>query len=104
MRSILNKNKLNILCGGRHGEYYKQIDKLFQRLSQIAKLVFFADGSVVDDKLDTWLKRQDTQYEQQIQIFDMVYKKIPIETIAKTAKAIPTMSHLEIIVNRAEGL
>lgn len=101
---ILNRNKVDMLYGGRHGEYYKKIDRLFRRLSDLANLVFFIDGPVVDEKHSIWLARKDSKYLEQLSIMDQVYAGSTIQDIVGKAKFISSAtSHHRITTDRAKA-
>ena len=102
--AILNRDKLDFLYGGYHVKYFEIIDSLFKRLSDNAELVFFEDGPVVDQKYDTWLRRQAERYGKSIKIIDKIKEGVPIATIANIPKLdLPSIySGLEIIETLAK--
>lgn len=101
-----------MLYGGRHGEYSKVLDKFFKRLSSMAKLVFFEDGPVVQDKYDTWIRRQNDKFAQSLQVIDNITEGVPIRHIVEeetrripgqARRQIPTVAtHLELIESKAK--
>lgn len=106
--SILNKDKLDLLYGGRHNKYFHIIDNLFRRLSEMAVLVFFEDGPVVEEKADTWIERQDTKYWECVEVMDLVDQSVPIKSIIDKQlirkKEIPSVTtHLELIEELAKS-
>lgn len=102
MTSLLNRDKVEVLYGGRSGKYWQMIDKLFKNLSSVAQLVFFSDGAVVPTKYETWLKRQENRYPQFIRILDLVYAGTPIEEIINSSNdyEIPSLSINSRIIRR----
>ena len=90
---IINNDRLDILYGREHIKNSKLIENLLQKLSEIAKLVFFQDGPVVKQKFETWLKRQDDRYIQSLRIIDDVNNKVPLKKILEKWKGnFPTIT------------
>lgn len=80
--SYLGRNKLELLCGGRHKRCSLFCDQLFQSLKEAgAELVFFEDGVVQPIKHGEWCKRQDKKYEECLKILNLIYQQTPIEDI-----------------------
>lgn len=87
---IICQDNLILLCGGRHDQYNLQLQSLLKKLSVIADLVFFSDGSVVDDKFETWAQRQNDKYDKTILVMENVRSKVPLQTIvSKLGRKIP---------------
>lgn len=68
------------------------LDRLFDRLSIIAELVFFLDGPVVGTKFETWASRQNRKYHTHSKVLDMVYQELPLSTIAATSSIYSNIS------------
>lgn len=103
--SLLNRSKLDLLYGGRSAEYFKIIDGLFRKLSEVAELVFFEDGPVKDEKYDTWIARQDQKYEKSLAIIDLVDNGVSLKEIVDRLGNYEIQSvttHLELIEERAK--
>lgn len=101
--SIFNRDIIELLHGGRHGQYLKTIDDLFQRLSGIAELVFYEDGPVVEEKYDTWAKRQNDKFDHSLRVFDHIYRGVPLSSIVAITKCIPVVAtHIELISTKAK--
>jgi hypothetical protein len=80
--SILNKDLYDMLYGRDHIKHFKIIVNLFKRLSEVAELVFFEDGPVLSAKYETWLRRHDDRYNQEIAIIDRIEQGCTIQEIA----------------------
>lgn len=81
LTSLINRDKVETLYGGRSGKCFKMIDSLFKRLSNVANLVFYSDGAVVPTKYDTWIERQDEKYPKLLQVIDLIYSEVPVAEI-----------------------
>lgn len=81
--------KLEILCGGRFSKYKINSETLIKNLSEIADLVFFVDGSVVNDKLDHWMNQNHKKYLETMEIFDQIYDGLKLCEIPKKFREIP---------------
>ncbi|CAO1380724.1 unnamed protein product [Diamesa serratosioi] len=84
LSSLFNRNKMEILCGGRQNTYEMMLDDLFIKLKETgAELVFFGDGPTTTTKYDTYVKRQDQQYERSATLHDLIYKGCSLEYIVQ---------------------
>lgn len=82
MVSLGNLNKSEILLGGRHQIIKEVYENFFQKLVDCgATLEFFCDGPVQDDKFNVWEKRQNTKYNDTVQIFDAINCGAPIQNV-----------------------
>lgn len=79
--SIIKADKVKTLYGGSHRQCFKDIDDLFRRLSEVAVLVFYQDGPVVEQKGFTFMKRRNEQYTALIEMIDRVNQNVPISEI-----------------------
>lgn len=86
--NLINEDKLLLLYGGQHQNYITTIEGIFRKLSSAADLVFFSDGTKVDDKLETWKQRQDEKYQKTLAMLDLIYQKVPLSTIISSTKEI----------------
>lgn len=71
--NLLTKNDQETLCGGRFNKYREIFEDLIKRLSKHAKLIFYEDGPVVEQKLSTWIKRHSSKYNETYQIMEKIY-------------------------------
>ena len=82
LNSILNRNKIEILCGGRRNMYEVMLDDLFLKLKEAgAELVFFGDGAVPTVKYDTYCERQNAKYMDSLTLHDFIYDGCSIREI-----------------------
>lgn len=65
-------SKFELLCGGRFLKYQKNCEIFFKKLSNIAKLVFFEDGTVKSEKSSLYIKNSNEKYDEMIKVFDMI--------------------------------
>lgn len=82
--TYLSTYQTDALCGGRHQIYESRIETILTKLSVIANVVCFIDGS---DKSNKKLKKRDEKYEKEMKVMNRIYKKIPLETIAAEIKS-----------------
>ncbi|CAH1719259.1 unnamed protein product [Chironomus riparius] len=91
-------NKKELLCGLRQNEIYKSLEKLLQKLSQIAQLIIFEDGPVNDVKMSEWTKRQNERYEKSVRIIDLINQNCPLDDIINIERDMPSVtSHLYMV-------
>lgn len=81
--NVLIDDKADMLCGGRHQIYREIFEDFLERLSTVADLVFFEDGPLPLEKLDTWLGRQKDRYDRTALIMDMVDEHLPLTEICE---------------------
>ncbi|CAO1410086.1 unnamed protein product [Diamesa hyperborea] len=82
LNSIFNRNKIEILCGGRRNMYEIMLDQLFSKLKEAgAELVFFGDGAVPTVKYDTYCERQNSKYVDSITLHDLINDGCPLREI-----------------------
>lgn len=69
--TLLSPNEEDVLCGGRHHQYYKVFHDLFASLTNNgADIVFFADLNLQEAKKVEWIDRRNRTYEDEIRLFD----------------------------------
>jgi hypothetical protein len=83
--SLLNKNKVVALCGGRLGEHRRILDSLFQRLSSVAELVFFKDGIKMKEKQGTKALRTEQKQERWLEVYEKVREGKSLEEIVSSS-------------------
>lgn len=69
----------------------KRIEKVVSQLAQAANLVFFSDGPITDQKLETWMKRSDDQYDQMIDVIDRIKLGQPLYHIIRAKRNLPSV-------------
>uniref|UniRef100_A0A336MBB3 CSON013630 protein n=1 Tax=Culicoides sonorensis TaxID=179676 RepID=A0A336MBB3_CULSO len=77
-------NKNENLCGIRSDVFLKRTRKFFHRLVTAgAKLAFFGDGPIINNKQETWFNRKQTKYNQKLKFFDKINEEgtIAIENL-----------------------
>lgn len=68
---VLKTNPTDALFAGRHQMLIALYEKFFFHLQSLgATLAFFTDGTVQNEKIPEWIKRQSSKYEVQIQFYD----------------------------------
>lgn len=104
MLDLFSKNAAELLCGGRYTKYQEYYEHLISGLSEMADLVFFEDGTLMKQKLDTWKERQDRKYGNCIEFMDNIYNAVPLNIIiAVNPHNIPkTTMHRTIIEEMAK--
>lgn len=96
-------DKVMMLCGGRHDFYRTMLEEFLRKLSEVADLVFYEDGPTVSGKFETTVKRQNEKYNRKMQIYDMIYGKVPLQQIVDSLDDIPSITtHLAMIENVAK--
>ncbi|XP_070506853.1 uncharacterized protein [Chironomus tepperi] len=91
-------NKKELLCGLRHNEIYKSLEKLLQKLSHVAELIFYEDGPVNDVKVAEWTRRQNERYIRSTMIIDKINQNLSLDDIINSSERdLPSVtSHLII--------
>lgn len=79
--TLMSENTEEMLCGVRFNKLMELCEKFFRRLSEIANLVFFEDGPVVDNKEKTWIKRHSEKYHDVIKVIDKLYRQVTLRDI-----------------------
>lgn len=86
-----------MMCGMRSDVYFRRVRGFFQRLVDAgAKFVFFTDGPVQNDKQPTWMKRQNTKYEDHLAVIDKLEKHVPLSDLVK--QPIPTTTMVASLI------
>lgn len=84
LNSLFNRDKIEILCGGRRNMYTQVLDDLFMKLKEAgAELVFFGDGAVPTVKYDTYCERQNDKYVDTLNLQDLIYDGCPLQEIVR---------------------
>lgn len=80
----INSDKIVELCGGRHLQYRKTLEGLFEKLSLIADLVFYEDGPTLGIKSDECSRRRNEKYLKSIKIIDKVNQGYSLSAIVES--------------------
>lgn len=83
LSAVLNIDPLDVLFGRNHYNCFEIMESLFRRMASMADLVFFEDGPVINQKYETWLKRQDDRYHRCTSVIDKVKEGRPVKEIAE---------------------
>lgn len=83
---MLTNNDEETLCGGRFNKYREIFEEIIRKLSEHAKLVFFEDGPVVNQKLRTWIERHSKKYKETYELMQKVYKGDSLREILDSLK------------------
>lgn len=66
-------NLHEIICGGRNDNIMKDFENLLSKLKETgAKLVFFSDLSIQEDKIAEWTKRRDESFNVYSNLYDRI--------------------------------
>jgi hypothetical protein len=84
--NLFNRDEKEHLCGGRHQIIQKNVQSFLSRLSAVAELVFFQDGVVQDDKMDTWIQRNNEKYYKYLNVLEKIYEQRPLDEIVRDKK------------------
>lgn len=79
--TLLCKDKVSMLCGGRHQLYRKMLEDLLERLSSVADLEFFKDGPTPIVKFSEWIRRRNDKYKNSIKIIEEISLGRPLQEI-----------------------
>lgn len=72
----------NFLCGGRHHKYIEICSTLLTNLRSCGvNLVFFCDAKLQEAKIGEWLARKNTEYKENIELFDKIYSELSVSEI-----------------------
>lgn len=84
IQQIAHKEE-DLLCGGRHHLYFESFNKFFRELKGCgATLVFFSDLNVQKFKVDEWLRRRDSEYNETVNLFDQIEEGMSLRDIIAT--------------------
>lgn len=76
------RNQGDILCGGRHHQYFSMFDQLFSKIKSCdVKMVFFCDSNVHNQKIEQWLRRRNDDYARTIALYDQIGDGISVADI-----------------------
>lgn len=91
-------NDVDVLCGGRYNKYQFLYDKFLKDLSCMADLVFFEDGTLMEQKVQTWIYRQNSKYNKSISVITCIEKEMYLDDALRNCNFIPrTTAHRAII-------
>lgn len=63
-----------ILCGGRYNKLCEKYEKFMKNLQSMANLIFFEDGTLHNQKINTWIQRQNNKYNKAINVIRCLEK------------------------------
>lgn len=92
------------LCGGRYNKFREILEELLTKLSEHAKLVFFKDGPVVDQKLSTWIRRHSEKYHEAFGLMQKIYNGDSLKEVIEADRKdreIPRLAPKEMMENIA---
>lgn len=87
--NLLMRDKISMLYGGRHIYYRLELENLLLKLQEVADLVFFEDGPVVDQKFQTWVKRSNLKYREMLDLIEKISKGFSLQQVVENLKQIP---------------
>lgn len=94
---LMSKNQGDIICGGRHQQYYELFGNFFGELTSCgAELVFFTDLNVQESKIEHWLARRNHDYELDRELFDNMALGCTVQKLLQSCtdpKALATAKH-----------
>lgn len=79
--SLMCKDKVSMLCGGRHKLCRMILENLLEKLSSVADLEFFEDGPATNEKFAEWVQRRNENYEAFMEIIDSISIGRPLQEI-----------------------
>lgn len=78
------------ICGGRQKTVSKKWKEILTGLEQAGcELVFYSDLNLQEEKINTWLKRNDNESKSYEEIYQKIDEGKNLETIAKEVKYVP---------------
>lgn len=96
-----NESTFNIICGGRHQKLLDLCDNFFRGLVSFgAELAFFTDGSVIDRKVNEWIKRQNNRYRESIKVYDRLNAGLAIREPTRCGGTVMIFESLADICKR----
>lgn len=94
LSSHVQRNRYEYFSGGRHNLFIEDFRTIFRTIKGFgAKLVFFIDGPLQNDKYEKWCVRHNSNYDDMLQVLDDIYSNnYNFETLKNKQRDLPLIS------------